>query len=388
MKTIVAAFHPELPRDLRQGLLQRKDLRILPVRTLQDLVERMGRGGVDLALIGPQLGEHGAVSIGQTVRGNKKVHGLPMLLIWTGGGSVPPGLHAQFDEMIEWPQKAAVLPQILSRLLGLHVREHDRFPLRVHVFHGALASEKIGAETYLGSSIDLSIEGMLLRATRAISVGERLAIRFTLPGRPQPLSITAKVVRADSQSYAPEHTAGLKFEPMPDEARNALRDFFSTWAGGRNFRWNIIRDEQRQVIYLSGVLNAEVDLTPLKQLRGELDFHMRDFRRISSDSIQSWLDLMRSLTGASKIRLHECPIQFVQQANAISNLLDNTEVVSFYAPYLCSRCGLDEERLVDVQKDLHDAQGTLQRRPPPFRCVRCGAEMAFDDIPERYFMFL
>jgi len=30
----------------------------------------------------------------------------------------------------------------------------------------------------------------------------------------------------------------------------------------------------------------------------------------------------------------------------------------------------------------------LERKPPTFGCVRCGTPMTFDDIPERYFMFL
>src|SRR5262249_43794535 len=104
--------------------------------------------------------------------------------------------------------------------------------------------------------------------------------------------------------------------------------------------------------------------------------------------IQTWLDMVRSLKGASKIHLHACPIAFVQQANAISNLLEDTEVASFFAPYVCSRCGLDEEHLIDVKKDLYDASGQLVRCPPWARSVRCGADMTFDDIPERYFMFL
>ena len=79
---------------------------------------------------------------------------------------------------------------------------------------------------------------------------------------------------------------------------------------------------------------------------------------------------------------------FVQQASAISNLLDSTEVVSFFAPYVCPRCGLDEEQLIDVRRDLYSLQGTLERKPPSFGCVRCGTAMMFDDIPERYFMFL
>jgi hypothetical protein len=229
---------------------------------------------------------------------------------------------------------------------------------------------------------------MLLRTTRPLHVGERLHIRFPLPGRLGELQAQARVLRSDDKSYAPDHAAGLRFESLSDEARHALREYFTALSGGRSFRWKIMRSDAKQIIYLSGLLNAEVDLTPLKQLRGELDFHMRDFRRISSDSIQTWIDLMRGLTGASKIRLHECPIQFIQQANAISNLLDHTEVVSFFGPYLCRKCGLDEERLIDVKSDLYDAAGVLHRRPPAFTCVRCSAPMIFDDIPERYFMFL
>ena len=65
-----------------------------------------------------------------------------------------------------------------------------------------------------------------------------------------------------------------------------------------------------------------------------------------------------------------------------------TQVVSFYAPYMCPRCGLDEERLIDVARDLSDDKGNRVRRPPSFPCTSCGAPLVFDDIPERYFAFL
>ena len=41
MKTIVAAFSPELPHDLQQGLLHRKDLRVQVVRTLPERVQKL-----------------------------------------------------------------------------------------------------------------------------------------------------------------------------------------------------------------------------------------------------------------------------------------------------------------------------------------------------------
>jgi hypothetical protein len=194
-------------------------------------------------------------------------------------------------------------------------------------------------------------------------------------------------VRVENDAYAPELGVAIRFDAASDPERHQLKEHFTAMSG-KTFRWNIVREGPRLHIHLSGVLNAEVDLSALKQLRGELDFYLRDFRRISSDSIQTWLDLMRALTGVARIRLHECPIAFVQQANAISNLLDNTQVVSFFAPYLCPRCGFDEEQMICVDRDMRDSSGRLRRQPPIFKCVRCSGDMSFDDIPERYFMFL
>lgn len=354
--------------------------------TLPDLVDRLSRGA-DLCLLGPQLADCGAATASQTLRSHRRGHPIPIIFIHTGTAhavALPPGL---FDEVIEWPAQQSNLPTLLSRYLGIVPRTADRLPLKVHVYQGTANSPTNHPDSFLGSSIDISMDGLLLRTNRDIAVGDKLNLKFTLPSRVQAVSSASKVIRIDSRTYAPDLAVAFHFEMLPEETRSALHDFFKS-ASGRACRWKIIREGQRQIIKLSGVLSAEVDLSPLKQLKGEIDFNLREFRRISSDSIQTWLDLVRSLRGASKIRLLECPIQFVQQANAISNLLDSTEVVSFFAPYVCSRCGLDEEQLIDVRRDLYSIQGTLDRKPPTFNCVRCGTAMMFDDIPERYFMFL
>ena len=386
VKTIVAAFHPTPPSELHQGLLHRHDIRLLHVSTLPALVDRLGKGA-DLCLLGPQLADCGAATASQTLRSHRRGHPIPIIFIHTGTAhavALPPGL---FDEVIEWPAQQSHLPTLLARYLGVAARASERLPLKVHVYQGTSGTATNHPDAFLGSSIDISMEGLLLRTSRDVGVGDKLNLRFTLPSRVQAVVCLGRVIRIDTRTHAPDLAVALHFESMPEETRSALAEFFRS-ASGRAFRWKIIRDGQRQIVKLSGVLSAEVDLSPLKQLKGEIDFNLREFRRISSDSIQTWLDLVRSLRGASKIRLVECPIQFVQQASAISNLLDSTEVVSFFAPYVCPRCGLDEEQLIDVRRDLYSLQGTLERKPPSFGCVRCGTAMMFDDIPERYFMFL
>lgn len=382
MKTIVAAFHPSPPAELYQGLLHRHDITVQTASRLPELIEKLGRGAA-LCLLGPQLADCSAATASQAVHSHFRGHRVPLVLIHTGlahAVALPPGL---FDDVIEWPAQQSSLPGLVARYLGIAARTSERLPLKFHVFLG----QTNHPDAFLGHSIDVSREGLLLRTGRPVQAGDRLPIRFSLPGRGQPLLAQCKVVRVDLRTHAPDQAVALAFESLPDETRVALAEFFAS-ASGRTCRWVIIWQDGRQVVRLSGVLGAEVDLSPLKKLQGEVDFNLREFRRISSDSIQTWLDLIRSLRGACKIRLTECPIQFVQQANAISNLLENTEVVSFFAPYVCTRCGLDEERLIDVAKDMRDAAGKLSHRPPSYTCLRCGVAMAFDDIPERYFMFL
>ena len=110
-------------------------------------------------------------------------------------------------------------------------------------------------------------------------------------------------------------------------------------------------------------------MTPLARLEGDVWLKLREFRRISSDSVQKWIDLVRAMPSGGRLHLIECPIPFIHQANLITNLLERQEVESFFAPYSCAACGLDEERLVDVQRDL---DGGKRRTPPAQKCSSCG----------------
>lgn len=397
MKTIIATFSPELAQHLERDVLRRSDIHLVIARSLAELLDRMHSQRADLCFVGRGMGDGGPGQALAAIRGDRRTAHVPVVLV-LGPGERPAELRrSDFDEVLELPPQPGALSLLLARFLGIALREGERFPVRVHVFsEGPAEGQEASGDgpppsQYLGTTVDLSEVGLLLKTRRPLPVGERLALRFALPGHPGELDMRARVVRLDEQGFAPEAGVGLCFEALSEVDRRALREYMGALLSGRPFRWFITREGERQIISLSGVLRADADLLPLRQLRGELDFRMKDFRRISSDSIQTWLDLIRSLTGASRIRLLECPIAFVQQANAISNLLDNTQVVSFYAPYMCPRCGLDEERLIDVERDLGQASGMTPGapiRPPGFPCTSCGAPLSFDDIPERYFAFL
>lgn len=105
-------------------------------------------------------------------------------------------------------------------------------------------------------------------------------------------------------------------------------------------------------------------------------------RRINSCGVREWVNFVRDLPHVTDLSFSHCSPAIVTQLNMIYNFRGNARIRSFYAPYVCEKCGQEEEKLVDVS-----AQGGGQVIPS-FACSQCGATMEFDDLPERYLSFL
>ena len=385
MKTIVASHNPDLARDFDRDLLRRRDLRLVTARDTDDLVAKL-REGADIGFIDRVLPDGDGASAVAAIRADKQLAQIPLVMVTAAGAPASDRAAAQaagFADVVELPAPPGALSLLVGRLLGVPLREDERFAVRVHVFDAAGTTES--PDTYIGTSVDLSENGMLLKARRASGPGMVLGVRFALPGRAGELSLRGRVVRVDAQSFAPQHALALAFEEVTPTDRAALRDYLKVLLGGRPFRWRTVEEAGRTVVELHGVLRADSDLTALSNLRGDVWLRMREFRRISSDSVQKWIDFIRALAPGEKLHLIECPIPFIHQANLITNLLERQEVESFYAPYSCAACGLDEERLIDVQRDL---DGGKKRQPPRMSCSSCGGALAFDELTEQYFAFL
>jgi len=69
----------------------------------------------------------------------------------------------------------------------------------------------------------------------------------------------------------------------------------------------------------------------------------------------------------------------------IFNFRGTAQIRSFLAPYTCTRCDGEEEKLVDIETHFADRES---RRMPEFRCDSCGAAMEFDEVADRYLNFL
>jgi anti-anti-sigma regulatory factor len=139
---------------------------------------------------------------------------------------------------------------------------------------------------------------------------------------------------------------------------------------------------------LAGSLDETAGLIDLlaRARGGRLVLDLAGVTFINSLGVRDWI---RMQTAAQQqriaVELRRVAEPIVHQLNMIIATRGASQVSSFFAPYACDRCGREDSLLIDALAH-HDTLVRLQA--PPQKCSECGAAMAFNDFPERYFSFL
>ncbi len=151
-------------------------------------------------------------------------------------------------------------------------------------------------------------------------------------------------------------------------------------------RMQITREADQLV--LAGAIDESAAVIELLQraLDNRLVLDMAGITFINSLGVRDWIRMQaaaqKSRLGVELRRVSE-PI--VHQLNMIIATRGDALVTSFYAPYACDACGREESVLIDA---IAHGPRLAKLEPPPVPCPECGAPMAFNDFPERYFSFL
>ena len=142
------------------------------------------------------------------------------------------------------------------------------------------------------------------------------------------------------------------------------------------------------MVTFSGEIDENADFGELARgspAEGRVVFELGEVRRINSCGVREWVNFVRELPGASDLSFVACSPAIVTQLNMIYNFRGPAKVRSFLAPYVCSACDHESEKLLEVADPF---PGPDPPAPPDFVCERCGAPLEFDDLPERYLSFL
>jgi len=155
-----------------------------------------------------------------------------------------------------------------------------------------------------------------------------------------------------------------------------------------DMRGRISIEPQGDVLVIQGAIDKTAGLTALlEQARDRrLVLDLGGITFINSLGVRDWIRMQAAAQrGGIAVELRRVAEPLVHQLNMIIATRGAARVTSFFAPYACDTCGREDSLLIDA---IAHARGLSQLEPPAMSCAECGAQMVFNDFPERYFSFL
>lgn len=147
-------------------------------------------------------------------------------------------------------------------------------------------------------------------------------------------------------------------------------------------------DAQGDALLLAGSIDESAALHELigRAVNNRLVLDLGGVTFINSLGVRDWIRMQAAAQKANlAVELRRVAEPLVHQLNMIIATRGNAQVTSFFAPYACDACGREESLLIDA---VSNAASLAKLEPPAMKCPECGAQMAFNDFPERYFSFL
>lgn len=362
MPKVLVSNNSELLRHLTTPPFRRLELELVIAASGDEALKAFERDRPVLALLDAELAGVSGYDITSRI---KERHPQTKVVLVLGKRLTPDQMRrvadCGCDEVLIAPMTSDELYDVVSIQLGRPRRGAEHYRLDI-----AADDRPIEATV-----TNLSVDGIRLVTKEALSEGSR--IRLTIhPEGGDAVPITAHVIWAQPREH--RTVVGAAFDALDDRARAIL---------ARLTQWEIVDETARTRVVLKGDFTEATKFDDLQSaMVGRVDFDLAQVTYMNSLGVRAWCDFLRKAP-IQGYEFHACSIPFVLQASLVEDVLGRGTVTSFFAPYHCSSCDHQEDRLLQSAAVL--AAGL---QPPIFSCPKCDGELTFDDIPERYFAFL
>jgi CheY-like chemotaxis protein len=277
------------------------------------------------------------------------------------------------DDVFCVPAPADELFSHCANLLGLALRSSRRVAVQVQ------CEMQIGDLRVPSQLVNLSRGGAKITLARPPGAGQSVVF-FLRRNESEPWArVPSRVVWQRNTEGGV--SAGVEFGEMPEKSRELI-DSLALWDVSAG-------EDGKLVVAIQGELTEATELSDLwKHLvmaARPVEFDLSQVRYVNSWGVRTWISFLLRLPEKLSYDYVRASVAFVTQAGMVPTLIGRGRFLSFYAPYHCDMCDQSEERL--LQSASINVSG-MSVTPPVFHCNHCSAELAFDDIPERYFAFL
>lgn len=257
------------------------------------------------------------------------------------------------------PAQPEEIRALMDRYVGIRLRQAERFPVRVRV----LANE------YPGTTMDLSVTGLLIRTSHPLKPGDKTELKFALPGSTDRMSITGRVVRVEPKRFGLGVVA-VRFESISPQDEKRLQEYLTSLSGRRTFWWRVDTEGETMLVLLGGALRKADDLMDLTaDISGRIRLDLRDLKKIEPSCIDSWQKWLESLpSDPGPVEVEAMHFDLALQAAQDPRLCSNIKILSIMMPHACESCG-------------STAFHPVSRVGPAasYPCSRCGALLVCDE---------
>lgn len=375
MISIVTSNNPALFRQLAAKGFKRAGTQCRVVRSGPEALAAIAAEPPALAVLDVALPELDGYEVCRRIKADRELAEVCVILAHSGllgraGRSLVAA--SACDDLMCLPAPAEELYQHAAHLLGLVGRTHGRVSvdLGVKVRGGARAVE--------GRLLNLSLDGAKIGFAEPVGKPREIEVRFERGGEASAVAVRAKVVWVREAEEGFGAVVGAKFlDPSPKVQR--LLAALVLWEPS-------VDEDGTELVTLQGELGEHTDLSELArhlESRSSVEIDLSGVSHINSWGVRLWVDFVNGLPPSLTYSFVRVSIPMVMQMGMISRALGRGTVLSLFAPYACGRCEHAEERILQCA-----CLGPPPGEPPRFRCARCGGELAFDDVAERYFSFL
>ena len=370
MSHVLTASNSEVLRLLGTRACSRLGLSRHVVGTGRDALEAAHRLKPKVAVLDVDMPDLDGYEVCRRIKADPELKGCRVMLVLTGILS-----HAVLDRLAEAGCDDALVMPAVGEEFFCHLADLLKVPRRLsrRVNAELMARLDGGTRMWTGRVENVSLTGAKVALQDPFGPVQTVRARIEGSGPGQTVVADARVVwRSDDGRQL-----GLEFQELGGEARQKLASLVL---------FEIVEEEDLLRVFLDGDFVESTSFEGLSlRLRGRVEFDAAGVRYINSQGSRRWTALLRELTQVTEYTFTRCSVAFTTQASLLPEFLGKGRVVSFQAPYHCDDCEQDESRLLQAIALVREGPGFVV---PRFRCSECGGQLAFDEIPERYFSFL
>ena len=226
MHTILLADPVGTRLMLERTCLMRHPYTVVEARTGSEALRLAMERRPRLILFPGDLGDMDAAAFCRSIRGAWATRETSLLLVVSRESDlvVRAAMEAGANDCLLFPLNRLDLDRKLGIYLNIEPRRDARFLVQAKV------ESARDRGFFLGTSINLSVTGMLLEALTTFQIGDEVRIRFFLPGVPREIAAQACVVRADAHPGVRRY--GLRFDAIEAEDADLIRLFSKPADGG------------------------------------------------------------------------------------------------------------------------------------------------------------